>query len=146
MEYDWIPLTSTLAQSLLSHINQNQIMDIVFPNPETGQFYIDRKRWMSVLCRRAGVKQFGIHAIRHLSASLLAKEGVPLPVIQLILRHKKITTTQRYFHALGLKEELRRVMDRKAKEKIKDANSIYVKFTSTDKPRKNHFELITKTA
>lgn len=35
---------------------------------------------------------------------------------------------------------------RKAKEKIKDANSIYVKFTSTDKPRKNHFELITKTA
>jgi len=146
MEYDWIPLTSTLAQFLLSHINQNQLTDIVFPNPETGHAYNDRRRWMIVLCERAGVKPFGIHAIRHLSASILAKEGVPLPVIQLILRHKKITTTQRYFHALGLKEELRRVMDSKAKEKIKDANSIYVEFTSTDKKRKNRFELITKTA
>ncbi len=75
MEYDWIPLTSTLAQSLLSHINQNQITDIVFPNPETGQAYIDRRRWMKGLCERAGVKQFGIHAIRHLTASILAKEG-----------------------------------------------------------------------
>ena len=143
MEFDWVPMTVTLAQALLSHLNQNQITDIVFPNPDTGKFYVERKHFMEGLCKRAGVKEFGIHGIRHLSASILAKEGVPLPIIQLILRHRKITTTQRYFHGLGLKEELRRVMDRKAKQKVK---SIYVKFTSGQKPKKDKLKLVNQNA
>lgn len=143
MEFDWIPMTATLSQSLLSHINQNHTTEIIFPNPETGKFYVERKHWMEGLCRRAGVKPFGVHGIRHLSASILAKEGVSLPVIQAILRHKRATTTQRYFHALGLKKELRRVMDRKAKKKVK---SIYVNFTSDKKDKKQNLELITKNA
>ena len=143
MEFGWIPMAATLAQALLSHLNQNKTADLVFPNPENGQAYSDRKLWMKGLCRRAGVKPFGIHAIRHLSASILAKEGMPLPLIQAVLRQRKLTTTQGYCHDLGLKDERRRIMDRKAKKNLK---SIYVKFTSTGKPRKNNFELITKTA
>jgi hypothetical protein len=37
-------------------------------------------------------------------------------------------------------------MDKKAKKKIKDANSTYVKFTSNTKNKKNHFKLVTTNA
>lgn len=39
---------------------------------------------------------FGCHAIRHLTASILAQADVPMVVIQGILRHKKLSTTERY--------------------------------------------------
>jgi site-specific recombinase XerD len=40
------------------------------------------------------------HAIRHLSASILAKNGVPSIQIQAILRHKKLSTTEKYLHRI----------------------------------------------
>ncbi len=55
---------------------------------------------MKNLCRRAGVKHFGLHAIRHLSASILAKEGIPMIDIQTILRHKNLSTTERYIRRI----------------------------------------------
>jgi len=33
---------------------------------------------MKHLCKRAKVKHFGLHAIRHLTASILAREGIPM--------------------------------------------------------------------
>jgi integrase len=47
------------------------------------------------------VQSFGLHSIRHLSASILAQDGVPAVHIQAILRHKKLSTTERYLHQLG---------------------------------------------
>ena len=76
---------------------------------EDGQPFKHRQHLMRRLCRRAGVKKFGFHAIRHLSASILAHEGVDVPTIQYILRHKSITTTSRYLHRLGVTEN---VMDK----------------------------------
>ncbi len=55
---------------------------------------------MEGLCKRAGVRHFGFHAIRHLTASILAQAGTPSITIQGILRHKKITTTEKYLHRL----------------------------------------------
>ena len=100
MEYDWIPLTDTLYNLLLERKQQSS-SQWVFPNPETGTPYIDRKRWMGSICRRAGVKQFGFHAIRHLTASILAQAGTSSIVIQGILRHKKVSTTEKYLHRLS---------------------------------------------
>ena len=57
MEFEWIPMTATLAQALLFHINQNQVTRIVFPTPETGTAFIDRKRWMRGPCKRSGLYQ-----------------------------------------------------------------------------------------
>jgi integrase len=50
------------------------------------------------LCSKAKVRHFGLHAIRHLTASILANERVPLIAIQAILRHKSLHITQRYLH------------------------------------------------
>jgi site-specific recombinase XerD len=39
---------------------------------------------------------------RHLTASILAQEGVDIPTIRAILRHKNSMTTTRYIHRLGI--------------------------------------------
>ena len=39
-----------------------------------------------------------IHKIRHTFCSRLVEKGVPLPVIQKLAGHKKITTTMLYTH------------------------------------------------
>ncbi|MCI5207708.1 MAG: hypothetical protein D3910_02690 [Candidatus Electrothrix sp. ATG2] len=41
-----------------------------------------------------------LHGIRHLSASILISNKVSLLDVQTILRHKNLTTTQRYVHRL----------------------------------------------
>jgi len=49
------------------------------------------------LARRAGIdRRVHAHAMRHTFASELAREGVPLPVIQAALGHRHAATTSRY--------------------------------------------------
>jgi len=68
-----------------------------------------RNKWLSDLCEKAGVKPFAIHGIRHLFASILAHDNRPLPEIQAMLRHKNLTTTQRYIKQL--KKKSREVLE-----------------------------------
>jgi len=115
MEYDWLPLTDELYDALLAH-KQKSDSEWVFCDPESGKPYKVRAHWMKRLCRRAGVKHFGIHAIRHLTASLLAQAGVPLIQIQAILRHKNLTTTERYIKRLAdLKPALQILSNKKSR-------------------------------
>ena len=65
---------------------------------------------MERLCDRAGVTQFGFHAIRHLSASILFKLGYGVGVIQSILRHRSPNTTERYLRSVGL-EKVREALE-----------------------------------
>jgi integrase len=52
---------------------------------------------MKGLCKRAGVKSFGFHALRRYVASLLADtHKISAKTIQRILRHKNVMTTERY--------------------------------------------------
>lgn len=99
-EFDWLPMTQELHQALQEHMEESN-SEWVFPNPETEKAYYERKRWMKGLCREAGVKHFGLHAIRYLSASVLAEKGVPSLHVKDILRHKKLSTTERYLRRLG---------------------------------------------
>ncbi len=101
LEYDWLPMTKRLSFELDNHLSSSGSSEWVFPNPDTGIPYIARQKWMPRLCRLANVKPFGLHAIRHLTASILVKNDVSLIDIQTILRHKKLTTTERYIHRLA---------------------------------------------
>jgi integrase len=74
---------------------------------------------MSRLCRKAGVKEFGFHAIRHLTATILAHEGLDIPTVQAILRHKNPNTTARYIKSLGVQpDKLNRVFAKRSGAKI----------------------------
>ncbi len=65
---------------------------------------------MRRLCDRAGVKRFGFHAIRHLTASQLFKKGYSVGIKQAILRHKSASTTELYLKTLGL-EKIREALE-----------------------------------
>lgn len=48
--------------------------------------------------QRAGCKRLTPYSCRHTTATELALENIPVSVLQKIMRHAKITTTQRYIH------------------------------------------------
>jgi integrase len=109
LEPDWIPLVGPARDQLAFLPRESS--GLVFPN-KRGNKHTERNQLLKGMCRRAGVVRFGFHAIRHLSASILAREGVPLPIIQRILRHRNALTTSRYLNSLGLDlPELERVWE-----------------------------------
>jgi integrase len=99
-EGDWIPLTDQLAQALREQRLETGWREHVFINPATDKPYAYANDMVRKMCLRAGVRPFGFHSIRHLSASLLDQAGVPLATIQMILRHTSATTTARYVHSI----------------------------------------------
>jgi integrase len=99
LEYDWLPMTDELFNAMVVH-RQSANTEWVFPNLDNGEPFKVRQKHMKRICQAAGVKHFGLHAIRHLTASILAQEDVPMVTIQRILRHKQLTTTERYIRGL----------------------------------------------
>jgi integrase len=117
LEGDWIPLTRVLAGELERHKATARSV-FVFCR-EDGKPFTNRQHLMERVCKRAEVREFGFHAIRHLTASMLDRDGVELTVIQGILRHKSAKTTAGYLHLLrgmaGAREALEGTMDGKGK-------------------------------
>ncbi len=57
---------------------------------------------LKALCQKLGIRQVSAHDLRHLSASLLLRQGVPLPAVAARLGHGTPHTTAKvYSHALG---------------------------------------------
>ena len=79
--------------------------EYLFINPRTGKNYVYRKRMMKSLCKKAKVKFFNFHSIRHYGASRLADKGASLTDIQYLLGHEKATTTSIYLHEIGASVE-----------------------------------------
>jgi integrase len=63
--------------------------------------YRARLHFMDTLCRRAGVKPFGFHAIRHKSAAI-AFVSKGLNAAQVLMGHYRATTTDIYVRSAGL--------------------------------------------
>jgi integrase len=111
-EYDWLPLTEELQSVLRNWQSERPLKQVSYvfykqPDPErirtgVGMKFIKRNKFMYAACGRAGVKRFGFHAIRHLSATILFRSGYSVAVIQRILRHKTARTTEVYLHQMGL--------------------------------------------
>jgi integrase len=106
MKYRNIEMSDSLYQSLWWQWENRKFRrsPYVFiddqPGPHYGKPYKARRRFMAGLCKRAGVKQFGFHALRRFVASVLDSKNVPLKQIQLILGHSRPTTTDRYLDNL----------------------------------------------
>jgi integrase len=112
LEYDWLPMTAELKKELSWWLENRPLKKKahVFMCLETRKFqfehygepYVYRAKFMKSLCAKAGIKTFGFHAIRHLTASQLYSMGYSVATIQALLRHKSAGTTERYLRTLGL--------------------------------------------
>jgi integrase len=87
-----------------------KIGEYVFCYTSTKKPYLRRLKTLKAACKKAGVKEFGFHALRHYGASKLASEGVPLTDIQVILGHQKVTTTSIYLQSIS--PSLKKAMDK----------------------------------
>lgn len=118
MEYAWVPMTSELREVLGTH-KIVSTSKYVFTSQKTGLPYTARQHMMEQLCNKAKVPVFGFHAIRHLSATILANEGMPIPVVQSLLRHHNPNTTSRYIKSLGIQpEKLDRIFTKRRGSKV----------------------------
>jgi Integrase len=95
MEYDPVPMTSALKDILLKQKEEGLCGEYVFCHTD-GNPYSSRQNLIKRLCKKCGVPHFSLHGIRHLTASILAREGIPLSKIGAILRHKSLATTEKY--------------------------------------------------
>lgn len=111
-ESDWLPMTEELKKALLWWQENRPIKEVEnvfvcleeknFCKEVYGQPFKHRQHFMPNLCKRAGVKPFGFHAIRHLTASTLYRTGSAAADIQAVLRHQSATTTAKYLKSLGV--------------------------------------------
>ncbi len=67
----------------------------------SGLPYIDRKKIMKTLCKKANVKYFRYHALRHCGGFFLDQANVLIGSIQKILGHKNRATIEIYLHSIG---------------------------------------------
>jgi integrase len=100
MEYDPVPMTSMLRRILLEQQEEGLCGERVFCHVD-GAPYTTRERLISRLCKKYGIPCFSLHGIRHLTASILAREGVPMTQIQAILRHRRLATTEIYISRIS---------------------------------------------
>ncbi|MBW2307528.1 MAG: tyrosine-type recombinase/integrase [Deltaproteobacteria bacterium] len=125
MEYEWIPMSDDLYESLIWWWKNRPIKNSPYvfvcmqPGANYGKPFKVRRRFMGGLCKRAGVTPFGFHALRRYVASILADtHKVSAKTIQRILRHKNVTTTERYIH--NINRDLQETMNLLSKTNLPD--------------------------
>ena len=105
-----VPLTQRLYEILSDRYRvRNSKYPWVFCNTyvdwKTGEeittHFKYRSTLLKTLSKKAGVRKFSYHALRHSGASILDNMNVPLGTIQKILGHENRTTTEIYLHSIG---------------------------------------------
>ncbi len=105
-----IAFNETLAY-VISSVPKDEETEYLFFNPKTKKRFDYRSKLLKTACKKAKVKEFGYHALRHYGASKLADSGVPLTDIQAILGHTRPTTTDIYLQSIrpSLKEAMKKL-------------------------------------
>ena len=123
MEYEWLPMSDDLYDSLRWHWKNRKFKrnPFVFVDGQKGSHYAKpfttRRRFMKGLCKRASIKPFGFHALRRYVASVLADtHKQSSKTIRRVLRHKNVTTTERYIQ--NINDDLKATMNLLSRSKI----------------------------
>ncbi len=90
-----IPISTKLAEVFNA---MPKISEYVFANPATGMPYKDITDGFTNACKKAGIKDFRFHDLRHTVATRLVSKGIDIRTVQEIMAHSSIVTTQRYMH------------------------------------------------
>jgi integrase len=96
-EYRDIPLNSVLKEVIKEIPKKGEYL---FINPRTNTCYDYRDKFLKTLCKKAEIKDFTFHCLRHFGASVLSSGGAGLGDIQGILGHSNISTTSIYIQSL----------------------------------------------
>lgn len=106
LEYDWLPMPHEYMREMGEWLREREKQndtDYVFVQMDSnGKPFRGLWHFMNKICKKANVRPFGFHAIRHLRASALYRDGAPLIVIQQLLRHRNPQTTERYLKSRGM--------------------------------------------
>ena len=92
-----IPINGTL-RATLAGIPRRLDLPHVFINPDTDLPYGDIKNAFNRACRKAGIRDFHFHDLRHTFASHLVMGGQDITTVKDLLGHKTLTMTLRYSH------------------------------------------------
>jgi integrase len=98
-----IPINSVLKELIKELPKEGEY---VFMNPRsnaktlTKTKYDYRDRFLKTLCKKAEVKDFTFHCLRHFGASMLSSSGAGTGDIQGIPGHYSATTTDLYIQSL----------------------------------------------
>jgi integrase len=130
IQSDPVPMSVTIYSCLMKRWNErDKSSPYVFLKPGGGIYTKNDKpikELMDKLCKKARVKKFGFHAIRHHVAMILEDSGkATLREIQKMLRHRRPTTTDNYLK--GLSPAMKQVAG------------------ILDKPKKSHLKVVEKT-
>ena len=91
-----IPIDDTLSE-LFNSIPHSIESVYVFTDKD-GNPYKSNKRSFSTALRKAGIRDFKFHDLRHTFASHLVMAGVDLTSVKELLGHKSLKMTLRYAH------------------------------------------------
>lgn len=91
-----VPL-SDVAIDVLVRAQDHRVGEVVFPN-RFGKPLTTIKKTFASVCKEAELANFRVHDLRHSYASVLAGEGLSLPIIGRLLGHTQVATTSRYSH------------------------------------------------
>jgi len=86
------------AYDLLASIKRQEGNPYVFPGRVPGKRLKEIKTAWRQILKRAGIKDFRFHDLRHSFASFYLSQGVDLYTVSKLLGHKNIQTTTRYAH------------------------------------------------
>jgi integrase len=128
-----VPMTQTLFNVLQRrHADRDPDKPWVFWHRywsrKAGQFvegpYGDRKKLMKRLCKKAKVRYFRFHPLRHSGASIMDGNNVPIGAIQRILGYENRRTTEIYLHSIGdLEREAIGVFEKARKKSQTDSHT-----------------------
>ncbi len=105
-----IPINTTL-EYLFKDILENAKSEYVFTDKD-GNPYKEVKHSFSTALKKAGIRDFRFHDLRHCFASHLVMQGIDLASVKELLGHKSLTMTMRYAHlAPGHKRKAVNILD-----------------------------------
>lgn len=92
-----VPLNDEAFAALVAWRNQSAGDGLVWPGKDGEQLNNVHKAWQGVM-KKANIRNFRWHDLRHSFASWLVMRGVPLNTVRDLLGHAELSTTLRYAH------------------------------------------------